>query len=671
MKYYRNLFFIEVLFFALGILYVMYTPLWIPADEERHFAYCEYIARNRQLAEFKPQFEENTVYMAFHPPLYYLLCSIFCPREGKLLEEEITVNEGPGNITLNYTKADANFLWHGNARAAYLLRVFSLVFGGITILLIYHAAQLLFPCEPFLVSAATLFVAMNPEFMHVSASVSNENLNTMLATATLCALLYYLQGPQRYSRAALIAVLLGCSLLTKISSLLLLPTTAFVFTVLLIKRKQSVIGPCLMILCVAIAIAGWWYVRNWVMYDDPLFVKTMATAHPWSLRYGPLTFYDIGVILGKSYVSFFGYFGGLKVRIPWAFLSFYGFIVLAGISGLLKFVITKSKGTFSHGVILWTLFIALLGGIGVFALFNLRNVGAYSGRYLFVVIAPITILIFYGLQAILPARCKKTGWITISGMLIVLNCATLIFVLKPGYAVPRVKAGIEQLLFNHPTVSIDKSSVGQSFISPLDNLCGLRILFSNENKGKTGTIKFFLQEKGFPGKNVVDLDIAVADIEDFSRYYCIFPPIKNSRGKEYAFYFVAQNNSPVAGVALWYEDSDQYPEGTMLINQQPASGDLFFSAYYFTGDKPQTEWEGKQVIGIKQGLYVDIWELQLYQERSKEFRKQTLTHEKLQRFEKAINNRKDRGAGKDSGHYKTARCMMLSRTFKKGVNWFF
>jgi DNA primase large subunit len=42
---------------------------------------------------------------------------------------------------------------------------------------------------------------------------------------------------------------------------------------------------------------------------------------------------------------------------------------------------------------------------------------------------------------------------------------------------------------------------------------------------------------------------------------------------------------------------------------------------------------------MSQGMFVDVRELQLYYEQSKEFRERTLTHEKILRMVRAVENR--------------------------------
>ena len=73
----------------------------------------------------------------------------------------------------------------------------------------------------------------------------------------------------------------------------------------------------------------------------------------------------------------------------------------------------------------------------------------------------------------------------------------------------------------------------------------------------------------------------------------------------------------------------------MFVNGAPAEGDIYFQTYCFTGDHPETDWEGRREV-IMNRMYVSVREFQLYSEMSAEFRKKTIIHEKLLRAEKAI-----------------------------------
>jgi hypothetical protein len=262
------------------------------------------------------------------------------------------------------------------------------------------------------------------------------------------------------------------------------------------------------------------------------------------------------------------------------------------------------------------------------------------GRYFFVVIAPIATGVCIGVRSLFPHRLRNPVLIVLSFLLIVLNLDIFFKVLKPAYANTLLVKGIDQPRFCCSTAEVKGSTtISQTFISPKNNLCAIRVMFSSPNTLKSGEITFSLIEDG--NKVLREIDFPLKKINDCTRCFFIFPPIKNSMGKTYMFRFRSPTLSTENGVSLWHESSEVYSGGRMVVNGEPAAiGDLYFTAYYFAGDYPKTIWQGKKEVVIKQGLYVTMRELQLYYERSKGYRGKTLTHEKLGRIKNAIHNRK-------------------------------
>lgn len=263
------------------------------------------------------------------------------------------------------------------------------------------------------------------------------------------------------------------------------------------------------------------------------------------------------------------------------------------------------------------------------------------GRYFFVVIAPIAIIICTGVCSLFPHRLRNLVLIVLSFLLVALNLHIFFRVLKPAYAETFLVTGVDQPLFCSPTAEIKGSTtIGQTFVSPKNNLCAIRVMFSSLNTLKMGEITFSLIEEGDERKVLRKINLPLKKIDDCTRYFFIFPPINDSVGKEYTFSFSSPSAQKGNGISLWHELNDVYPGGNMLVNNKPALGDLYFATYHFTGEHPETDWQGKRKLVIKQGLYVGIRELQLYQERSKEFREKITTHEKILHMLKALNNRK-------------------------------
>jgi hypothetical protein len=164
-------------------------------------------------------------------------------------------------------------------------------------------------------------------------------------------------------------------------------------------------------------------------------------------------------------------------------------------------------------------------------------------------------------------------------------------------------------------------------------------MFSCPVKQLEGSITFALKEAGDKGEILHQMSYPLKKIDDSDRCCFIFPPIPNSLGREYQFTFNSPVLPPGKGISLWYNTSKSAVGGEMLINGKPVQGNLYFQAYCFTGEHPRTDWQGRREVVINQEWYLSIRELQLYYERSKEFRVKTITQEKLLQVEKIFYNR--------------------------------
>jgi 4-amino-4-deoxy-L-arabinose transferase-like glycosyltransferase len=629
-----------IIFLWLGLCYSYYTPLWTPPDEERHFAYCEYIAQNHTLPEFKSSSKENSISMAFHPPLYFLIGSFFCKDDGKLLEEEVIVNDGPGFIDIAHPQEETKFPYAGKARSAHLIRLFSLVLSALTIYLIYLLALQIFPDEMIFASATALFVATIPQFLYASASVSNDTITATLSTAYILSLLYYAKDPFNLLRSVVCGLLLGLCLLAKSTTLFYVVVTACILIWICFQERILLIRSFFVFFGTAFLVAGWWYLRNWFIANDFLLTRTVAEQHPWFLQRGFISVDDVRKMITQTFTSFFGHFGSLQFTIQEFHLYLYGAITLLGIIGLC-YGLAKGKMTQFQSRGFGVLFIALLGGMGMYLFLNSKYIGLSMGRYLFIVIAPIALLVFGGIRFVLSPRWRNPVLIVLSIVLSILNLQVVFRTLRPVYAEISLIKVLDQPFFSYPTTEISSAvTISQSFISSQNNLAAIQVMFSSRNPLKRGEITFSLMDAGDLTQALYRINLPLEEIEDWNKYYFVFPPIKDSIDKTYTFSIQAPSLPGETGLALWHSLQDVYPDGTMFVNSTPASGDLTFSAYCFTGENPQTDWEGKRLAVIKQGPYISFREWQLYIERSNDFRSKTLTHEKILLFQNAFKNRK-------------------------------
>ncbi|MCX5903595.1 MAG: hypothetical protein NTV89_09035, partial [Proteobacteria bacterium] len=255
----------------------------------------------------------------------------------------------------------------------------------------------------------------------------------------------------------------------------------------------------------------------------------------------------------------------------------------------------------------------------------------------------IATLISAGLYCMPPLRVRGTVMLFIACLLVIMNFNLIVTILKPAYADTHLAIGEDQQYFAYPTPEINgNTKIGQTFIAQQNNLCSIRAMFSNSNNNnkKDGNLIFVLTESGGGKKILQQIEYPLNQIEDFTRYFFVFPPIADSLGKKYEFSFEVPSKISDSGIALWYETTNCSAAGQLLINNKTVPGILYFTAYHFIGDVPRTDWQGISATVIRQGWYITLPELQFYNERSKAFRCKTATHEKMIRFDKALNNRK-------------------------------
>ena len=190
----RGLGLIVALYFLLALSHSYITPLWSPPDEVRHFSYCEYIARNYSLPYLDATMEGGHITQSVHPPLYYLIGSFFCRDISRPIQETVFIDDGPSGSTISHPYSESRFPYSGKALGAHLLRLFSILCGALTVWLVFKIVWLIFPGALLCAALASLFVATLPQFLHVSASISNENLSTFLSALYMFYLLTFLQG---------------------------------------------------------------------------------------------------------------------------------------------------------------------------------------------------------------------------------------------------------------------------------------------------------------------------------------------------------------------------------------------------------------------------------------------------------------------------------------------
>ena len=626
----KNVYAALAIFIALGCCYIFCTPLWVPPSESTVFSYCEYMARNKKL----PDVENNTsgtaprITQAFHPPLYFFMCSLFIDPGAAPLQEAVTVNDGPGHAIIVHPAGELSFPFSATVRTAYILRLFTLLLSSLTIYGIYAITLCMYPGNRALAAVASLLAAANPQFLHVAGSISNEGPVSALTTIFLLMLLRQIVGTPSFSESIAAGFVMGAALLTKSSALFVLPLTAGLCLLLPLEKGMRLFRNILAIITTGLAVAGWWYVDNWSM------LRSMNEGMPWYIRHAPLTTESIVSTLRETCISFLGFFGALQVPLSRGYLVLYGLLGLFGFTGSCRAVLRQKPD--SRTVKAWALLACAFIMFSIMYIVYNWKFYACEGKYFFVVIGPVAIFFASGLMAFFPSQQKKIAAFVICCLLIVLSVDVLVRILKPAFAAPRVDAVASQQEFSSRTEPLCRATVGQTFLCTSPGLCGVRILAASRRQSCGGDVVFVLQDEKTDGL-LCRISMPLKFVDETAWYYFAFPPIARSKGLHYRFNLFCDPPCAPADIALWYAPDDTYRYGSLFIDGNSVPGDLYFEAYCLNGDKPGTVWEGLRAVAIKQRQYIDVVELERYQELPEYFRVQSSTAEKIRKFEAAAS----------------------------------
>ncbi len=163
-------------------------------------------------------------------------------------------------------------LYYGLAAVAWKLggltavRALSLLCAVLLVLVVWRLAVTVAGAD--LAAAAAAAVALAPMNGFLATRVNNDPMVNLLWAATLWRwAVTFRDGPS--SREGLrVGLLIGAALLTKQNSLALLPLTVLAVALQPGGRRPEAARQAAITLCVAALLAGWWYLRNLMVYGD-------------------------------------------------------------------------------------------------------------------------------------------------------------------------------------------------------------------------------------------------------------------------------------------------------------------------------------------------------------------------------------------------------------------
>ncbi len=485
----RGLAVILLLFVLVAGIYSVTTPAFEAPDEIWHMAFVQHVASGQGLPVSAPQTTALWRQQGVQSPLYYLAAAgltawVATFRESAVDQRDFPALYARANPHAAIGRPDAaanrNYLihhdtdrsgpgeswpWRGSILALHLVRFFSILLGALTIWATYQTLALIVGAQPALLGAA--LVAFIPQFVFISAAASNDNAINALAALVLWRVVHLVAAPVGQTTALrlkpfiILGILLGLALLAKLSSLGLVAVTGLAVLIVAWRRRsgRTLIAGGLALAAPALAISGWWFARNWLLYHDPLAWNI------WQanilLRVAPADWRTILGELESLERSFWGLFGWLNLPYPaWVYTALRGLEIVIGLGLLLAlwqaiWGLQQSSAAMPHAspmpspstpvtvhatdrrrravdiapaLILLFLWLSLL----IFSWLRFMVIApAAQGRYFFPAAPTLGLLLLVGLRGL----NSRMGWLAAGGLFL-LSVATPFTLLAPAYRPP-------------------------------------------------------------------------------------------------------------------------------------------------------------------------------------------------------------------------------------------
>jgi len=478
-----------LVYLVLAVTYSFIFPLGQAPDEPAHVHYVLFVAEQGRLPRF---YADDVGYESYQAPLYYTLSAAVCklswaltgsprtegPRVAALPSEleardadEALVRRlrtNPLVPTQQHRLALAALRWAqaldpAHRRAWHAVRLSTALLGAIGVLLCYRIILVVFPERPHLAAMVAAAVAFQPMYVHISSAVGNDPAAVAVLGAGVLVVLLVLRDGPRPGNVALLGVVLGLGMLTKDSANIAIPAALLTLIWATGRRHEPEPSPSLIVnlgrwlaalrwggllrwaglmLGVALAVGGWWYVRNTMLYGKPMhYPANVDIQLPWDfyLIYPEWLWSALRLSLPMTFRNFWANFGWTNVALPLSLYYVLFALCLLPLVGCLGLIADARAGRLGWSLLqrrsLAVLVIVLaLMAIAVtgHALF-IGLGGGSQGRYYFPMLPSLGMLAALGIDRLLPHGAKKAAPFVVGGLMVLFNLYCLFAYIIPYY----------------------------------------------------------------------------------------------------------------------------------------------------------------------------------------------------------------------------------------------
>lgn len=380
-------------------------------DEAAHVTYIRVAQAGKLPTQLNPTQGINTnspTYEWHQPPLYYFIAAIIMPLGEKSV------------------------------------RCVSILFGLISILLIFLTARKLFTKSEQIAVTAVGIAALIPGHVAIMSAVNNDSLLELCFSCFLYVLAQCIMDGISLKRSLALGAILGFGLLTKATALLLIPLLLFAAILLWRtgEKPKKLVQNLTVVFGMAVLISGWWIVRNTMLYHEPLplhaFVQSFeGTAKAQDVINGTIGLKVDGwtgyyILLSQwTFKSFWAVFGtaqsalyGVPRFLPEVVYTLLGLVSIAVAAGMGRLHFKRRVDFTGRQLSVILIFGAVIGLVSCsFLLFTHKYFQA-QGRYFYPAMLPFSIIFAMGWRAIFPVKYSDLACVI---LLILLGTISVLF----------------------------------------------------------------------------------------------------------------------------------------------------------------------------------------------------------------------------------------------------
>lgn len=387
-------------FVGLSVAYNFTLPIFEGFDETAHYRVVDYYTRHLDL----PNLDRAPSHEAHQPPLYYALGALLiAPLDRADFDTTFQVNQNATvNVRQNIAPTDYSVFPTGTTLAVRVLRLYSTLLGALTILVTYClASELRLDTATSLLAAGLL--ALNPKFIALSSSISNDIAAILLATVCLLLCARVVSRPSSRIVAFALGGSVGLGILSKYSGLAVgIPAALALFGAVTSHARGSVaIRQLVIIGAVFLAgvalVCGWLFAIQWQRYGSPLAWEQVNALNVFAQREAPLTLTQLAANIPPILPTLWRLNADASAQSIGDVIS----VLLLG-AAVLGWIISARRRTLAPA--LWLLPLAIVASLVALLPWMRTHGGSEDSRLLSSIFSSMAVLTAAGLAALIRSR---------------------------------------------------------------------------------------------------------------------------------------------------------------------------------------------------------------------------------------------------------------------------